>query len=800
MKYFYSHIYMNWSKFLLFLVAICLTSHLTAASDSITIGVYENPPKVYTNEAGEVCGVFIDILKEIAKNEGWQLKYVHDSWDHCLQFLEDGSIDIMPDIAFTYKRDEIYDFNRVKVLESSSQIYTRPGLRIKELVDLKNKRIAFVSRTIQDKEFDKLMNGYGYEYIKIPCVSYQDVFSLTSKGEADVAITNYYFGQTNYKAFNLKKTPLVFNVTSLYYAVTNGMNTSILNTIDKYLTEWKNEKESFYYQLIYDYFETPFYMSNLGSNIFIYIFVTVFGIFFIMIIIFLLRKLFVYTKNLRASNTLLKLEEGKFKSYIEHAPFGIFVTDDKGNYIDVNPAACQITAYNRDELLCLSISDLIPKRSHTTAHKHLQRIAREGKASAIMPFVTKNGELRYWEVDSVQLTHTLFLGFAHDITERRQSEKKIEEALELATESDRLKSAFLANMSHEIRTPMNGILGFTSLLQNPDLTDETRDKYIQIIRKSGDRMLDTVNDLIIISKLETGQEKLNLLKGNPCKLVQEMFEFFKPSAISKGLDFKYIHHCSNTSEIAYLDVTKFNSIVGNLIKNAIKYTDNGEIIIRSEKDDKNIIISVEDTGYGIPKDRQDAIFDRFVQADIKDSQALQGSGLGLSIVKAYVEMMHGTISLESELGKGSCFTAKLPLKKIEREKLNLSKKDIVPSKIKLNKILIAEDDVNSFQYLSISLEPYTDKILHAANGQEAVQMARDNMDCDLILMDIKMPVMNGHEAVKRIREFNKSVQIISQTAYAMQEDKEKSLAAGCNDYISKPIDINKLLSMIGNNV
>ena len=245
--------------------------------------------------------------------------------------------------------------------------------------------------------------------------------------------------------------------------------------------------------------------------------------------------------------------------------------------------------------------------------------------------------------------------------ERKKAEEELKAALIKAQESDRLKSAFLANMSHEIRTPMNGILGFTNLLAEPDLTVAEKRDFIGIIQKSSERMLNTVNDLIDISKIETGQMPLVYTAINVTCQLQTLIDFFVLQAREKNLILKLNNKLSNDKNIFSTDVTKFDSILTNLIKNAVKFTDSGTIEVGCSSDGNFLQFYVSDTGIGIPKHRQEAVFKRFEQADIADSRALQGSGLGLAIAKAYVEMMGGKIRLDSEEGKGSVFSFTLPL-------------------------------------------------------------------------------------------------------------------------------------------
>jgi signal transduction histidine kinase len=392
--------------------------------------------------------------------------------------------------------------------------------------------------------------------------------------------------------------------------------------------------------------------------------------------------------------------------------------------------------------------------------------------------------------------------FGSNITERKLSEIELQKAKERAEESDRLKSAFLANMSHEIRTPMNGILGFSELLQNPEISGHEQQMYLRLIEKSGARMLNIINDIVDISKIEAGLTKLNISESNINDQIEYIFSFFKPEVEAKGIKFSFVDFLPSNESIIYTDREKTYAILTNLVKNAIKYTEEGTIEFGYFKKQDFLEFYVKDTGIGIPVERQDAIFERFIQADIVDKMARQGAGLGLSISKAYVEMLGGKIWVESQEGIGSTFYFTLPYNAAQGETVveeHIQFKEAGKSFAHGNtglKILIAEDDETSETLLSIVAKTFGENILTAGTGADVIAICRDNPDIDLILMDIQMPVLNGYEATKRIRQFNKEVIIIAQTAYGLSGDREKAIAAGCNDYLAKPINIAKLLGLI----
>lgn len=357
---------------------------------------------------------------------------------------------------------------------------------------------------------------------------------------------------------------------------------------------------------------------------------------------------------------LAEENETRFKA-LHNASFGGITIHDKGWIIDCNQGLSEITGYSVDELIGMNGLLLI---SEETRDMVLANILAKYEKPYEAIGIRKNGQKYPVRLEARMIPYKgreVRVVEFRDITKQKRAEEQLVQALKKAEESDQLKSAFLANMSHEIRTPMNGILGFTSLLEEPDLTGEEQTQYIEIIKRSGMRMLNTVNDIIDISKIDAGQMEINSKEVNICIELENQYHFFKPEADSKGLGLSY-HKKNIPDDLAFVtDPNKLRSILTNLIKNAIKYTDKGSVEIIAETDNDFFICSVNDTGIGIPSQRLNSIFNRFEQADISDSRAAEGSGLGLAITKSYIEMMHGEINVNSIEGEGSAFSFKLPL-------------------------------------------------------------------------------------------------------------------------------------------
>ena len=480
----------------------------------------------------------------------------------------------------------------------------------------------------------------------------------------------------------------------------------------------------------------------------------------------------------------------------------VIATDLTGKVIYWNNAAEKIYGWSTSEAIGQNIMDLTPARqSNEQAIKIMDKLST-GKTWAGEFYVKrKNGSsFPIFVTDTPILDSngklTGIIGISSDITERKRSEMELVNAKEKAEESDRLKTAFLNNISHEIRTPMNAIVGFSGLLNYPGLKPEKLKHYTDIMIQSSDQLLAIIDDIISIASIEAGQEKIQENEININLLCNLLNEQFSLKANDKNVKLSLKTVLADDEAVIITDVTKLTQILSNLIGNALKFTRQGYVNFGYRVKDNQFEFHVEDTGMGIPLDMLEKIFDRFRQIETTATRTFGGSGLGLSISKAYVEMLGGKMWLTSELDKGSVFYFTIPYKKTNPEKLS-----DIPSVKEFNLnttkvLLIAEDDNSNFMLLEEMLSDTGINIIRAANGLEAVKLCKSNPTIELVLMDIKMPEMDGCEATTQIKKFKPDLPIIAQTAYSTEADKNKALACGCSDFISKPINKKLLLSKI----
>ncbi len=646
----------------------------------LNVGVYDNYPKIFIDDNGNPGGIFIDVLKVIAKEEGYKINYVEGDWHQLYKMLLDGEIDILPDMAFSNERDSLFSLTRLPLLTSWLEIFTTKSNFIHSLKDLDKKKVGVLRGGIQEAySQQKIMRDFDIHFELHLYDSYTESVIGLKNNEVDYLIAGRFFYYSDLIEEDIIPTGLILRPAELYYAFTKNKHSEIIAAFDRNISTIKNDPKSAYYKSLHKYLEReaikgiPEYIKY---------------VIYILLIVLVAFMMFILLLNYRVR---VKTEEIKIKN---------------------------------EELI---------------------------------------------------------------------------KSKEKAEDSDYLKTVFLQNMSHEIRTPLNVILGYLDLLRDKSIDEEKKTQYIEIINQGGKRLSDTINNIIEISKIESNQLDLHITDIDIEEMMIYHLTFFMNQAEKKGISIKLADYVKGEGAKIRTDKSFIEGILTNLIDNAIKFTKAGFVEFGNYIKGDDIIFYVKDTGIGIPSYKHHSVFESFIQADNEMISQYEGSGLGLSITKAYIEALNGKIWLESETLKGSIFYFSIPY--IKSEILPQTKSIIEEISPNANiqesiTILVAEDDELSYEYISRIIGGNDIKLLHALTGEEAVELVKKNSDIKLVLMDIKMPGIDGIEATKQIREFNKELPIIAQTAYAFSGDKAKVIEAGCNDYIAKPINRKDLKNII----
>lgn len=378
-----------------------------------------------------------------------------------------------------------------------------------------------------------------------------------------------------------------------------------------------------------------------------------------------------------------------------------------------------------------------------------------------------------------------------DITQQVEIMNELNSAKERAEESDRLKTSFLQNISHEVRTPLNSIVGFAELISEPGQSLQKMNSYSKIISANSHKLIRIISDVVEISQIHSNQIRLVLSNFDVASLLYKVANSFMELTQLKDVDFVIKQEISEENSMIMSDKGKFEKIIFHLIDNAVKFTQSGSIGINLSLTDAMLHFTITDTGIGIPAEKQKIIFDPFRQIETGLSRSFGGTGLGLTIVKAYTDILKGNISLISEVNKGTSITLTIPVTPSIRK---TRKHDNSHDHDEVDTILIAEDEYSNFKYLYEVLHSDNVEILHANNGREAVDICRKSKDIKMILMDLKMPVMDGTSAAKQIREFRPQLPIIAQSAYVPDTEKVSSVF---DDHIAKPINRKDLMNLVG---
>ncbi len=699
----------------LVLTALCLVLAMAgsggAAERGVRVGIYDNPPKVFIDESGRPAGIFVDILSEVARREGWSLSFVDGTWGEGLDRLAAGRIDLMPDVALTAERDLRFDFHRIPVLSSWFQVYARRGSGIATIVDLAGKKVVVLEQSVQERAFAALAGGFDLQVTLIPLPDYRASFQMVADGRADAAITNRFFGVMHAADYDLQDTAVIFNPSRLFFAVPDGRNGDLLAAIDRHLGELKGDPQSVYYRSLKRWtaeevrLSVPDWLKNslVGAGALLLLALAGGAA--------LRRQVNTRTAEIARRNEQLQVMNRILRTtvlrldldhVIEHALNGVLelsgcavgafylVDGDTGTLVpgrsvglDEESGAlaqrCAETCYRR----VTGGNGAEPVCTFPAAAAEQTK----GRAGIVFPIMVRDrvvgllcvlsgGTLAPFVngsdiAEDICVAVALALDNSRLYATVRQHAAELEEqvtertaelaaAMEQARAADRLKSAFLATMSHELRTPLNSIIGFSGILLQElagPLNDEQR-KQLTMVRDSSRHLLALINDVLDISKIEAGQLSLDLTAFDLPSVIGQCVDSIVPLAGYKGLDLRLSIDRDVTT--IHTDRRRFEQILFNLLNNAIKFTAQGYIEVRCRGDGDHYLLAVADSGIGIREEDLAGLFQPFHQIDSGLTRSHEGTGLGLSICRKLVELMGGTINVQSRWGVGSTFTLRLP--------------------------------------------------------------------------------------------------------------------------------------------
>jgi signal transduction histidine kinase len=577
--------------FLLLTVFFSIGGAAVAADDPqiIRVGIYENQPKIFTDDMGNASGFWPDIIGYIASEEGWTIEYKHGTWTECLTMLENNEIDMMPDVAYTEDRNETYAFSQEAVYTSWSRVYTRKGIDINSILDLEGKKIAVLKGSINVEGSDgikEIIRSYNIHCTYLEEDSYTRVFELVDRGEADAGVVSKDFGYQHEANYQVVKTSIIFQPALLYFAFPKStpFTPFLIERIDYQVNALKQDNGSIYYQSLDKWLAVKPEEKSVLPNWAIWTLIGIGGLVFLF-----------------AGGSFLLRSQVKARTL---------------------SLTAEIQSRNRAEVQLALYRD------------HLEKLVEE----------------RTSELEQKNL-------------ELETANRELLEAKETAESADRVKSAFLATMSHELRTPLNSIIGFTGVLQQElvgPLNAEQK-KQMGMVRSSSAHLLNLINDVLDISKIEADQLTVAM---EPCDLraaIEKVTRNMRLLAEKKGLALEV----AVSQEVGTItsDQRRVEQIVYNLINNAIKFTENGRVRVECSQSEGEIVTHIIDTGIGMKNKDMDQLFKPFHQIDTGMVRQYEGTGLGLSICKKILELLGGRIWVESEWGKGSIFSFALPVER-----------------------------------------------------------------------------------------------------------------------------------------
>ncbi len=651
--------------FILFGSAISNPLNQEGVRTIVAVGDYDYPPfTFFDSNTGKPAGHDVDIINHLASILKAKVEIRLLNWEEAQEAVENGEADVLLSVLHTKGRQDRFDFT-IPYHTEYYAIFVNRQSAILDISDLEGKEAIVLAGDASIENFIKPLN---LKSNSVLAESLPIAIKLLDSGKHDFVVAPYNLGmltieENNFENVKITGPPVL---PSLYRLAVKKGNTGLLAELNEGIDIFKAGSQ-------YEQINRKWFVyqrdEELSPVLFMkYAAYAIIPVLSVLLVLFfwswtLKRQVIKKTRELERSQQALQESEQSYRNQFENNSAVMLLIDpSEGAIVDANSAAAGFYGYSRKQLKTMSITD-INILSYQEVKKNMASVPMGRGIQFQFQHLLADGSTRDVEASACSILFNgrwIIHAIIQDITARKLAEHELNIAKEKAEENDRLKSSFLANMSHEIRTPMNGILGFAELLKTPGLKGDKQQKYIEVIEKSGMRMLNIINDIIDISKIEAKLMNVSISETNINEQIEYIYTFFKPEVERKGIKISFRNSLPAKEAIVNTDREKIYAVLTNLVKNAIKYTIEGSIDIGYEKKETNLEFFVRDTGIGIPGDRQKSIFERFVQ--VEDSYAItqEGTGLGLSISKAYVEMLGGEIWVDSIKGKGSAFYFTIP--------------------------------------------------------------------------------------------------------------------------------------------
>ncbi len=783
----------------------------SAAPRTVKVGVYQNEPKIFTDQNGRPSGLFIDLLKKIATPEKWTLKYVPCAWEQCLAELEDGRIDLMPDVAFSPERDKIFDFHKTPVVESWSRIYARSGLNITSLADLNGRRIAVLGGSIQQTELARNIRGFGFKLKIVPAKSYKEAFQLTADGSADAAITNYFFGDFFYREYGLSATPIVFNMVKLYYATAQGRNADLLQGIDRHLNRWLEQPQSPYYTTLLRWTEkkTPaarvpgfvYWMLGVIAGLL----AAAFGVAFL-----LRRQVHSRTRHLERALETQREGEQRYRRLAEEwqttfdaAGDVIWVLDAEQRIVRTNVAGERTFNCSAAEMIGKTNYEIALKASEPPPGSPFRRMLKTRRRESLEMQI---GERWYnVTVDPIFDAGENLLGAVNvlqDISERKRAGEDREKLEAQLFQAQKIEAVgrLAGGVAHDFNNMLSIILGYGEMLLAtlPDQDPSRGD--VEAIVDAGKRSAILTRQLLAFSRQQTMQPEILYLED----VLREVENMLR-SLVREDIELKFVF--SDDLAPVMVDPNQIQQVIMNLVINARDAMPQGGELIFETKNvtldgafgesypglapGEYVMLSITDTGCGMEKEVLGKIFEPFFTTKEKG----KGTGLGLSTAYGIVKQSGGGIYAYSEPGRGTSFKIYLP----QTERLGARKEETSrePESSGGEHILVVEDEEALRKLLEEMLGSLGYRVTVAGSGKEALLlMDVGGLDADLLLTDVVMPGMDGSILVKRLRQRYPELKVLFMSGYTASAVATDDVLDPGTLFIEKPMDLSTLAARV----